>query len=190
MQNKNSNLDGLKVLLAVTGGVAACKAVQLAGRLARAGAAVRTVMTDAACRLVGPKSFEAVTGMGVYTDMWQMGPPDSIGHVKLADWAEVVVVAPATADVIAKIANGICDDLASTVVCACWGTSVILAPAMNDRMWKNPAVQSNVKRLVEAGYTVVGPEKGPLACGREGVGRMSEPEKIIEQILLAAGGQS
>jgi len=178
--------DRLRVLLGVSGGIAAYKAVELARRLGTGNAAVRTVMTQAACMLVGPKSFEAVTGSPVHVDMWETSPPESISHVSLAQWADVVVVAPATADAIAKIANGICDDLLSTLICACWPKPVLLAPAMNDAMWQNPAVQRNVERLGKTGYTLIGPETGPLACGRDAIGRMSEPEKIVEAIFKSS----
>ena len=105
-----------------------------------------------------------------------------IGHVNLADWADVVVVAPATANIIGKFANGICDDLLSTVLCACWAKPTVFAPAMNEKMWTNPAVQQNVKTVKKMGFEIIGPEKGRLACGAEGIGRMSEPEDILEAI--------
>jgi len=174
---KNSNL-----LLAVTGGIAAYKAVDLASRLTRRGAMVKTIMTESACQLIGAKSFEAVTAGSVYTSLWT-GPQEyKIGHINLADWADVVVVAPATANIIAKIANGICDELVSTVLCACWNKSILCAPAMNDKMWSNPAVQKNVARIKDMGIELTGPEKGHLACGTDAVGRMSEPEDILSRI--------
>lgn len=188
MAVERTNLSGLTVALAVSGGIAAYKAVELASRLVRAGVEIRTVMTQSACRLVGPKSFEAVTNSPVYTDMWRTGDSASIGHIQLAEWARLVVVAPATANIIAKIANGICDELVSTMLCASWGTPCLLAPAMNDRMWGNPAVEANVKRLKQLGYHFVGPREGFLACGREAMGRMSEPQEIIEAVEKLAGG--
>ena len=117
MAGSKSHIEGLNVLLGVSGGVAAFKAVDLASKLTAGGAKVRTVMTDSACRLVGPKSFEAVTQSAVYTDLWGTAEDYKIGHVALAQWADVVVVAPATANIIGKVANGICDDLLSTVLC-------------------------------------------------------------------------
>jgi len=179
-------LDDLNILLGVTGGVAAYKAVDLAGKLTVAGARVNTVMTEAACRFVGPKTFEAVTCSAVFTSMWSTLEEYRISHIALADWAHIVVVAPASANMIGKIANGICDDLLSTTLCACWpliaSGATLLAPAMNTNMWTHPAVQRNVKAAKEIGFELVGPVKGRLACGAEGLGRMSEPQDILEAI--------
>ena len=193
-ETKYEMFDNLNILLGVTGGVAAYKAVDLASKLTCAGAGVKTVMTEAACRLVGPKSFEAITQSAVFTTMWST--PSSkgrltaeeyqISHIALSDWADVVVVAPATANILGKIANGICDDMLSTTLCACWplveSGAVLLAPAMNNNMWANPAVQHNVKTLKERGFQFIGPEEGRLACGTKGIGRMSEPQQILEAI--------
>ena len=193
-ETKYEMLDNLNILLGVTGGVAAYKAVDLAGKMTVGGARVKTVMTEAACRLVGPKSFEAVTQSAVFTTMWST--PSSkgrltaeeyqISHIALLDWADVVVVAPATANILGKIANGICDDMLSTTLCACWplveSGAVLLAPAMNNNMWANPAVQHNVKTLEKRGFQFIGPAEGRLACGAEGIGRMSEPQDILEAI--------
>jgi phosphopantothenoylcysteine synthetase/decarboxylase len=177
-------LDNLSILLGVSGGIAAYKAVELASRLTAAGVRVTTVMTESACQLVGPKSFEAVTNSTVFTRLW--GQHDSKFekpvHISLIDQTDVVVVAPATANIIGKIANGICDDLLSTTLCACWAKPKLLAPAMNDNMWTNPAVQRNVKRIKQMGCELIGPVKGRLACGTEAVGRMVEPQEIIKAI--------
>jgi phosphopantothenoylcysteine decarboxylase/phosphopantothenate--cysteine ligase len=174
------------ILLGVSGGVAAYKAVDLASKLTAAGAAVRTIMTENACQLICPKSFEAVTGQPVYTNMWQTNEEFEIGHVSIADWADIVVVAPATANIIGKIANGICDDLLSTTLCVCWplvkSGSALLAPAMNDNMWNNPAVQHNIEMVMNMGFQLTGPVEGRLACGTEGIGRMSEPQDILKAI--------
>jgi phosphopantothenoylcysteine synthetase/decarboxylase len=179
-------LDNLNILLGVTGGIAAYKAVDLAGKLTAAGALVKTVMTESACRLVGPKSFEAVTRSAVFTTMWTGAEEYQISHIALAEWADVVVVAPATANILGKVANGICDDMLSTTLCVCWplveSSAVLLAPAMNTNMWANPAVRNNVKMLQERGFQFIGPAEGRLACGAEGVGRMSEPQEILEAI--------
>jgi phosphopantothenoylcysteine decarboxylase/phosphopantothenate--cysteine ligase len=189
LQNPHSTARGRmrrNILLGVCGGVAAYKAVDLASKLTAAGAKVNTIMTGNACRLVCPKSFEAVTGQPVYTNMWQSGEEFEIGHVSIADWADIVVVAPATANIIGKIANGICDDLLSTTLCVCWplikSGAAILAPAMNDNMWNNPAVQRNIKMVKETGFQLIGPVEGRLACGTEGIGRMSEPQDILKVI--------
>ncbi len=182
MGQEDRKLEAARVLLGISGGVAAYKAVELASKMAAGGATVRTVMTENACRLVGPKSLEAVTRQAVYTSLWEPAKDAAAGHVALADWAEVVVLAPATADIIGKVANGICDDLLSTTLCCCWSKPMVIAPAMNNRMWENPAVQANVEKLRGMGFVLVGPEVGRLACGGEAVGRMAEPEKILEAV--------
>lgn len=179
-------LDNLNILLGVSGGIAAYKVVDLAGKLTAAGAKVNTVMTENACRLVGPKSFEAVTCSAVFTSLWSTPEEYKISHIALVDWADIVVAAPATANIIGKIANGICDDLLSTTLCAAWllieSGAALLAPAMNNNMWNNPAVQRNVKTVKERGFQLIGPVEGRLACGIEGIGRMSEPRDILEAI--------
>jgi len=179
-------LKGINILLGVSGGVAAYKAVDLASKLTAAEAGVNTVMTAAACELVGPKSFEAVTCSAVFTGLWATTEEYRIGHIALVDWADIVVVAPVTANIIGKIANGICDDLLSTTLCA--STNLIksgmalLAPAMNNNMWANKAVQRNVKTIKQMGFKLIGPVKGRLACGAEAIGRMAEPQDIIKAI--------
>ena len=143
-------------------------------------------MTDAACQLVGPKTFESVTCSVVFASLWS-GPNEySSSHIGLVDCADIVVVAPATADIIGKIANGICDDLLSTTLCACWplieSGAALLAPAMNNNMWDNPAVKRNVTVVKEMGFELIGPVEGRLACGTEAIGRMAEPQDILEAI--------
>jgi phosphopantothenoylcysteine decarboxylase/phosphopantothenate--cysteine ligase len=123
-----------------------------------------------------------VTGQPVYTSLWNAGEEHKISHVGLAEWADIVAVVPATANIIGKTANAICDDLLSTTLCTCWAKPILLAPAMNEDMWNNPAAQRNVKRVKEMGFKVIGPEKGRLACGTEGIGRMSEPKGILEAL--------
>ena len=180
-------LKDLNILLGVTGGIAAYKAVDLASKLTAAGAHVRTVMTESACQLVLPKSFEAVTGAPVYTSLWSNLQGHSSAHISLADWAQIVAVAPASADIIGKAANGICDDLLSTTLCVCWATPMLYAPAMNTRMWENPAVQRNIETLRGVGVRTVGPAAGRLACGTEGLGRMAEPQEILAAIEELTG---
>ena len=187
MTQDRSNLRELKVLLGVSGGISAYKAVDLASKLTAAGAKVKTVMTENACELIRPKSFEAVTGSEVFVSLWTTPDEYKIGHISLADWADVVVVVPTTADIIGKIANGICDDLLSTVLCACWEKKVLLAPAMNDKMWENPAVQRNVGTVKDMGFELIGPVQGRLACGKEAIGRMAEPADIVKAIEKIAG---
>ena len=177
-----TNLSGLNVLLGVSGGIAAYKAVDLASKLTAAGAVVKTVMTKSACELIGPKSFEAVTNSQVTTSLWQKGCEYKISHVQLEQWADIVVVAPATANIIGKVANGICDDLLSSVLCVSWARPKLLAPAMNDNMWNNPAVQRNVQQVSDMGYKLIGPRQGRLASGKKAIGRMAEPEDILKAI--------
>jgi phosphopantothenoylcysteine synthetase/decarboxylase len=177
---------GPNILLGVSGGVAAYKAVDLASKLTAAGAKVNTVMTENACQLIRPKSFEAVTNSAVFTGLWDTNTEFKTSHINLVNWADIVVVAPATANIIGKIANGICDDLLSTTLCVCWplikSGAALLAPAMNDNMWNNPAVQRNIKQVKEMGFQLIGPVEGRLACGTEGIGRMAEPQDILEAI--------
>jgi phosphopantothenoylcysteine synthetase/decarboxylase len=179
-------LEKLNILLGVSGGVAAYKAVDLASKLTAAGANVRTILTENACRLVGAKSFEAVTSSAVYTSLWDTGRTYEIDHIELSDWAKIVVIAPATANIIGKIANGICDDMLSTAICACWplieSGAAIIGPAMNSKMWSNPAVQRNIEFIKKMGFILTGPAEGRLACGSTGIGRMSEPKEIFDLI--------
>ncbi len=170
------------ILLGVTGGIAAYKGVDLASKLTAGGASVRTVMTEGACQFVQPKSFEAVTAAPVFTTLWSPADAHRSAHIALADWVDLVVVAPATANILGKVAHGICDDLLSTILCVCWARPMLFAPAMNTRMWSNPVVQANVETLTKLGFRMVGPNTGRLACGTEGPGRMAEPSEILEAI--------
>ena len=175
-------LAGRRVLLAVTGGIAAYKAAALARLLRERGAEVQVVMTAAATRFVGPATFEALTGRPVHTDLFER--TDSVLHVRLAREADVAVVAPATADVIAKLALGLADDLVSATLLEAQ-CRVVVAPAMHSGMWANAATQANVRRLRDRRVVVVGPEEGPLAAGDEGMGRMSEPAEIATAVARA-----
>jgi len=186
MIEERTNCENLHVLLGVTGAIAARCAIDLASMLTCAGAAVKTVMTENACQFVMPKSFEAVTNSSVYTSMWTGCEEFKIEHINLADWADIIVVAPATANIIGKIANGICDNLLSSILCACWQKPVLIAPAMNTNMWNNPAVQQNIKVLCARGVELIGPETGRLACGTKGIGKMSLPQDILERIKQIA----
>jgi len=187
MAQTDSKLNGKTVLLGVTGGIAAYKAVDLASKLTQAGAKVLTVMTKNATRLVGAKSFEAVTGQCVFAKMWSSPAEFKITHINLAEGADIVVVAPATANIMAKMATGISDDLLSTTLCACWNKPGLIAPAMNNNMWSNPATQRNVEILKQSGYEFIGPARGRLACGTDAVGRMAEPAAILENVTQLAG---
>ncbi len=177
------DLQGKKVLLAVTGGIAAYKAAELCRQLAKSGAAVRVMMTAAARRFVGEVTFAALSDSPVSTDIFDPGQEDNIGHIELADWADLLVVAPATANTLAKLAGGVAEDVVGTVYLACTAP-VLLAPAMNVNMWQHPATQANMELLRQRGHRVVGPGSGELACGHVGQGRMAEPVEILQ----AAGG--
>ncbi len=180
-------LDGLTILLGVTGSIAVYKAADLAGRLKRMKAEVFTVMTASSREFVQPLTFEVLTGNRVYTEMFGDGRNLSPVHISLARRPAIVVVAPATADFIGKLAHGLADDLLSCVVMAT-RSPILLAPAMNAGMYENPAVQENIGRLRERGVGFIGPETGYLACGDEGPGRMSEPSAIIERIETMIAG--
>ncbi|MHC4552480.1 MAG: flavoprotein [Planctomycetota bacterium] len=183
MTEKSTQLDGAKILLGITGGIAAYKAADLASKLTGAGATVRTIMTENACKLITPVTLQAVTGQPVYTSMWTESEDFKIGHIQMSDWADVVVIAPASANVIGKLASGICDDLLTTTLCACWDKKVLLAPAMNSKMWANPIVQQNLSILTDQlKFKTIGPAAGRLACGTTGIGRMAEPADILEAV--------
>jgi len=171
-------VKGREVLLAVGGGIAAYKSAALASEMVKAGLGVTVLMTDAARRFVCPLTFETLTGRPVYSDMWEKPGGHAMAHIALADIGELLVVAPATADLIGKFANGIADDLVSTTFLSV-ECPVLLAPAMNTRMWEHPAVRANVATLEKRGVRFVGPERGRLASGAEGIGRMSEPAEIL-----------
>ena len=168
-----------KIVLCVTGGIAAYKACDLTSRLKKRGAEVRVVLTAHACAFVPPLTFETLSGNPAYTDAFER--KFEIEHVALAKWADAVVVAPATANILAKMAVGIADELVSTTLLAATAP-VLVAPAMNAAMWRNPATQANVNALAARGIRFVGPESGFLACGDADVGRMSEPEAIVSAL--------
>ena len=167
------------IVLGVSGGIAAYKACDLVSRLKKRGAQVRVVLTEHACAFVPPLTFETLSGNPAYTDAFDR--KFEIEHIALAKWADVLVLAPATANILAKMAAGIADDLLSTTLLAVTAP-VLVAPAMNTAMWKHPATQANVQTLCVRGVTMVGPESGKLACGDEDVGRMSEPAQIVEAL--------
>lgn len=182
-------LKGIKILLGVSGGIAAYKAAALASKLVKEGAAVSCILTANACRLVTPRTFEAITNRQVITDMWETGQSYKISHINILDDSDIIVVAPATANIIAKAAGGIADDMLSTTLCAGWAKKVLLAPAMNTGMWTNPATQRNISLLRAQGWQTIGPESGRLACGTDDIGRMSEPEEILAAIKAIIEGQ-
>jgi phosphopantothenoylcysteine decarboxylase / phosphopantothenate---cysteine ligase len=180
------DLAGRRIVLGVTGGIAAYKAVALARELTLAGAAVDVVLSRGALEFLRPLTFEALTGRPAHTSLYPEGDP--LLHIRLARDAECVVVAPATANFLARAAAGMADDLLSATLLAT-GAPVVLAPAMNDRMYGHPATRDNLRRLAEIGYRVAGPGVGPLAWGEgEGPGRMLEPEALLEHVGRALEG--
>ncbi|MCK8824231.1 bifunctional phosphopantothenoylcysteine decarboxylase/phosphopantothenate--cysteine ligase CoaBC [Fuchsiella alkaliacetigena] len=185
-------LTGQCIVLGVTGGIAAYKAVEVASSLKKLGAEVQVVMTEAAQEFVQPLTFRAVTHNPVITDMFAEPKSWEVEHISLAQKADLFLIVPATANIIGKIANGIADDMLSTTAMATQA-SVLLAPAMNVNMYNNPILQSNIDKLSKLGYGVVEPASGYLACGVEGKGRLAAPEKIVElairELTLSADWQ-
>jgi phosphopantothenoylcysteine decarboxylase/phosphopantothenate--cysteine ligase len=174
-------LAGNNILLIISGGIAAYKSLDLIRRMRERGVSVTPVMTQAACEFVTPLSVSALAGVQVYHDLFDLTAESDMGHIQLSRSADLVVVAPATADLIAKMANGLANDLASTLLLAT-DTPVLIAPAMNVRMWDHPATQRNLAQLIADGVHIVGPNPGDMACGEYGTGRMSEPMEIIDAI--------
>ena len=178
-------LAGQRIVLCVTGGIAAYKAADLARRLQDAGAQVRVVMTEAATRFITPMTFQALTGQPVRTSLWDEAAEAAMGHIELARWADRLLVAPASADSIARLAAGLAGDLLGTLYLAT-EAPLVLAPAMNRVMWAHPATQANLATLQARGAQVLGPGEGDQACGEVGAGRMLEPLQIVAA-LQAAG---
>jgi phosphopantothenoylcysteine decarboxylase/phosphopantothenate--cysteine ligase len=177
----NSTLRDYEVLVCVTGGIAAYKTAALVSGLVQQGSGVTVAMTRNARRFVGPATFEALTGRPVALSMWRRDPAAGVPHLALSETADLAVVAPATANILAKLAGGIADELVSTLLLAA-DCPVLLAPSMNTRMWQHPATQRNVSWLREHGYTLIGPEAGWQACRAAGPGRMSAPEALLAAI--------
>ena len=175
------DLSGRNIVLGVTGGIAAYKSAELVSRLRHLGANVHVIMTRNATEFVSPLTFQTLSANQVVTDTFQAPEYWNVEHVALAKLAEVFVIAPATANIIAKMASGIADDMLSTTVLAT-KAPVLVAPAMNTGMWTAAATRENVKTLIERGVHFIGPDSGMLACGDEGAGRMSEPESIAEEV--------
>ena len=175
-------LKNKKILLCVTGGIAVYKAVSLTSKLVQQGAEVKVIMSQSACKFVTPLSFQALSRNEVFTDTFEEKNPAVISHIDLADWADVVLVAPATANVIGKLANGLADDMITTTLLASTAP-VWIAPAMNVHMYDHPAVKANMNRLASFGYRFIEPGEGFLACGYVGKGRLEEPETIVEGLM-------
>ncbi len=174
-------LHNREILLGVSGGVAAYKAADLCSRMVQRGAKVSVIMTESAHRFIGATTCEALTGRPVYSDAFEAKEHFQGEHIGLARRAEIVVIAPATAQTIARLAHGMADDLLSTTVLVATAP-VLVAPAMNCDMWAKPAVQRNVAQLVADGVHIIGPDEGWLSCGQIGAGRMADPGSIIERI--------
>ena len=174
-------LQGKNILLIIAGGIAAYKSLELIRRLRDAGAAVTPVMTKSAHEFVTPMSASALAGRAVHQDLFDLTTEAEMGHIQLSRSADLVVVAPATADLMAKMATGLANDLASTLLLAT-DTPVLIAPAMNVRMWDHPATQRNIATLTADGISFVGPNSGDMACGEYGAGRMAEPAEILVAI--------
>ena len=172
------------LLLGITGGVAAYKTAELARVLAQDDINVQTVMTEAACRFIGPMTLQSLTGNAVYTDLWDTNTVNNMAHINLSRQAEMILVAPASADFIAKLANGIADDLLTTI-CLARDCPLMIAPAMNRQMWSNPATQRNLSLLRRDGIRVLGPAAGQQACGEIGMGRMLEASDLAEAVQHA-----
>lgn len=174
-------LKGKKIVLGVTGGIAVYKAVDLVSRLRKQGCQVRVVMTEHAQQFVTPLTFKEISGNQVAVSMWSSNQEFNVEHIALANWADAFVVAPATANIIAKMAYGLADDLLSTTLLAAQAP-IIICPAMNTGMYENPATQENIAKLVSRGVSVMPPAVGKLACGTSGAGRLPEPQEIVEFI--------
>ncbi|MFD1624617.1 bifunctional phosphopantothenoylcysteine decarboxylase/phosphopantothenate--cysteine ligase CoaBC [Azospirillum griseum] len=177
----HASLTGKRVLLVIAGGIAAYKCLDLIRRLRERGVTVRAVLTEAGARFVTPLSVQALTEDTVYRDLWSLTDESEMGHIRLSREADLIVVAPATADLLARMATGMADDLAATVLLAT-DKPVLVAPAMNVRMWQHPATQDNMSRLEQRGVRRVGPNDGVMACNEFGPGRMAEPMEIIDAI--------
>lgn len=174
-------LTGRRILLCVCGGIAAYKAVELVRRLREAGAEVQVAMTENAQRFIGAASLQAVSGVPVRVSLWDEAAEAAMGHIELARWADRVVVAPATADTLARLAHGLADDLVSTL-CLATTAPISVVPAMNRRMWLHPATQANLAMLRSRGVQVIGPDDGAQACGEFGPGRLREPPEIVSAL--------
>jgi len=175
--NATLPLAGQHILLCVGGGIAAYKAADLVRRLREAGTEVRVAMTENATRFVSATTFQALSAVPVRTSLWDAAAEAAMGHLELARWADTIVIAPATANLLAKLAHGMADDLVTTL-CLASTAPLTLCPAMNHRMWQHPATQANIECLRERGAQILGPADGPLAEGESGPGRLLEPRDI------------
>ena len=179
---KTMELNGKRIVLGVTGGIAAYKAAELVRLLGKQGAEVQVAMTEGATHFVTATTFQALSGKPVYLDQWDARMPNAMAHIDLSRAADLIVVAPASADFLARIASGMADDLLATMVLA-RDCPLLVAPAMNRQMWENPATQRNIAQLQSDGVEILGPASGEQACGEVGAGRMLEPEEIVEAVI-------
>ena len=177
-----NELAGRKLVLGVSGGVAAYKAAELARLLGKAGADVHVILTEGGARFVTAVTFQALTGNPVWTDLWDARMANNMAHIDLTRDADAILIAPATADCMARLAQGRCDDLLTTA-CLARDCGLLVAPAMNRQMWEHPATRRNVAQLAADGARVLGPAAGDQACGEVGVGRMLEPEEVLEEVI-------
>jgi len=179
-------LKGREIVVAVCGGIAAYKAADVVSQLVQLGAGVTVVMTPDAQRFVAPLTFQALSARPVRTEIFDLADSSDPQHISLTERADLMLVAPATANVIAKVAAGLTDDLVSLMACAA-ACPVVFAPAMNHRMWENPIARENVAKLKRHGYRFIGPEPGWLACRNVGLGRMTEPSELIAELVKMIG---
>jgi len=182
-------LSGKRILIGIGGGIAVYRVAELARLLIKAGAEVRCVMTKSACEFVTPLTFEALTAQQVHRDLFDLTSERAMGHIQLARWADAVIIAPATANLLARLAHGFADDLLSTIMLVN-DKPVLLAPAMNRSMWDAEATQRNIECLKKSGMSVVGPDSGELACGEQGAGRLAEPSNISSALTKLLTAQS
>lgn len=170
-----------KVVLGITGGIAAYKAAELVRLLVKAGVDVQVVMTEAACQFITPVTMQALSGKPVFTGMWDSSIANGMPHIELSRQADAILIAPASADFLAKLVHGRADDLLSTL-CLARDCPLLVAPAMNKQMWENPATQRNIAQLIDDGITILGPDSGEQACGEIGLGRMLEAEQLLAEL--------
>ena len=176
------NFLGKRILIGIGGGIAVYRIAELTRLLKKSGMEVRCVMTKSACEFVSPLTFEALSGEKVHTELFDLTAELEMGHIQLARWADALIIAPATSNLIARFAHGIADDLLTTIMQVC-DKPVLLAPAMNSSMWESAATQHNINTLKQRGLNIIGPESGELACGETGQGRLSESRAIISALL-------
>ncbi len=176
------SLKNKSILLIISGGIAAYKSLELIRLLKKSGASVRCILTAGGEQFVTPLSVSALCEEEAYTDLWSLKDETKMGHIRLSREADIIVIAPASANIIAQMAHGLAPDLATTTILANLDTPILIAPAMNHAMWNNPATQANIETLRTRGIHQTGPEEGAMACNETGIGRMSEPAEILTAI--------